>query len=255
MKFDTVSTVWANLEEDAKIIILTEFDTDRFELAEKIKHDNQSFVSKIELFDISSEDYEKHIRTLSENDLLIVMLTTKGFMEKGYRNAFSPFDKPNNLKCKYIFVRLDIPERALLTGLNTNLRKVKKIIFDLKSLTSSRTVRVTTEKGTDITMRIKDADHENVLYHARNSGGNAFLPPTEVFEDIYDDSANGIIVVDVTVGEFRINGKLIDELGIVDKPVVIKVENGKVKDVSGGTIAERLKKCFLLLPDKHHVCR
>lgn len=252
MKFNTISTTWANLDKDAKVIIVTESNTDRWELAEKIKHDNQSLVSEIYLFDITAGNYEKHIYALSENDLLLVMLTMTGFMEKGYRDIFSPFDKPMKLKSKYIFIRLDIPEKALLSGLRTDINKVEGIIADLKPLQKGVKVRVTTDKGMDITTQTKRNEGDSALHHARDLGGNAFLPPTEVSEELLEDSTNGTIVADVTVGEFRINGELIDKLGIVDEPVIIEVINGKVKSVSGGEIAERLKKCFALLPSEHH---
>ena len=253
MKFDTISTVWANLKSDAKIIIITETGTDRFELSEKIKRDNQPLVSDIKILDIAKEDYEKQINALSENDLVIIMLTINGFMEKCYRDIFSPFDKPAELKSKYIFIRLDIPEKALLSGLNTDFNKVEKIIAYLKPLQKGVKVRVTTDKGMDITTRTYCNEHDNFQHHARDSGGNAFLPPTEVAEELLEDSTNGTIVADVTVGEFRIKGELIDELGIVDKPVIIELENGIVKDVKGGEIAGRLKKCFALLPSEHHI--
>lgn len=253
MKFDTISTTWANLEKDAKIIIVTEANTDRWQIAEKIEYDNQSLVSEINLYDIAADDYEKHIYTLSEKDLLIVLLTITGFMEKGYRDIFSPFGKPLGLKSKYIFIRLDIPEKALLSGLSTDLDKVEGIIADLKPLQKGVKVRVTTEKGMDITTLTYRNEHDDFQHHARDLGGNAFLPPTEVAEELLEDSTNGTIVADVTVGEFRINGELIDTLGIVDEPVIIEVENGKVKSVMGGEIAKRLKKCFSLLPSEHHV--
>ena len=251
MKFDTISKVWANLNKDAKIIIISEIDTDRWEIAEKIKHDNQSLVSDIKLLDIAAKDYEKHIYALAENDLLIVMLTIKSFMEKGYGEIFSPFSKQAELKSKYIFIRLDIPEKALLSGLNTDFNKVEKIVADIKALQNGTKVRVTTDKGMDITTCINYQDA--FAYDTRALGGNAFLPPSEVACEVFEDSTNGTIVADITAGEFRIRSELIDELGIVDEPVIIEVENGLVKNVSGGKMAERLKKCFAMLSSEHHV--
>jgi hypothetical protein len=248
MKFDTISTTWANLNENAKIIILTE--ADRWEIAEKIKQDNESFVWEIKLFDIAADDYKKQVDTLSENDLLIVMLTVKSFMD-GYGEKFSPFNKSPDLKCKYIFIRLDIPEKALLSGINTDFNKVEKIVTDLKAIKNGSKLRVTTDKGMDITTCVNY--QEIFAYSAQDLGGNAFLPPSEVANDLFQDSTNGTIIADITVGEFRIRGELIDELGIVDEPVIIKIENGQVKDVSGGKMAERLKKCFAMLPADNHV--
>ncbi len=56
----------------------------------------------------------------------------------------------------------------------------------------------------------------------------------------------------MTVGEFRIKGELTDVLGLVDAPVTIRLEDGFVREVSGGAMAARLKKCFAMLPDAFH---
>ena len=67
------------------------------------------------------------------------------------------------------------------------------------------------------------------------------MPPAEISEELVYDTANGIIVADITVGELRFGSELIDPLGLVDKDVVITVENGMVTDITGGNIAENLK--------------
>jgi hypothetical protein len=248
LKFDTISTVWSDLAKDARIVILTE--PGRLALAEQIRADNQPLVSDIALVDIQAGGYEERIRALSERDLLIVMLTMNGFVGKNYRNTFSPFAKPPGTRAKYIFIRLDIPETALRSGLNTDLARVERIIAGLQPLQGGRQVRVTTAKGMDIVTCIKQ--QEILPYHARDLGGNAFLPPAEVSEELAEGSANGTIVVDVTVGEFRVNGELVDALGLVDEPVVIRVEEGRVKEVRGGSMAGRLRSCFARLPGNLH---
>jgi hypothetical protein len=248
MKYDTISTVWAKLKNDAKIIIVTE--ACKWELAEKIKSDNAPLVADIELIDIAKDKYKHRIEALSESDLLIVLLSIDGFIVKNYRDSFSPFSKPAGVKSKYIFIRLDIPEQALLSGLSTDIDEIEKRIAELSILQKNTRVRVTTEKGTDLIVCVDD--QETLPYHARDLGGNAFLPPSEVSEELIPGETNGIIVVDITVGEFRVNGELVDALGIVDEPVTVKIEKGFVKEVSGGALAARLKRCFSALPKSHH---
>ncbi len=160
-------------------------------------------------------------------------------MNKGYGNTFSPFSKPAKCAGKYIFIRLDIPEASLLSGLNTNIKKVESIIREYQTLSHGKKVRITTDKGTDITMQI---DRQELLpYDARPVGGHAFLPPSEISEELVYSSANGTIVVDVTVGELRFGADLIDPLGIVDREVMLTVRNGFIVDIVGGDIATRLK--------------
>ena len=120
MNLSAISTTWALLEKTAKILILTE--SDRLPLAEKIRIDNLIYVAEVKIIDIGiNNTYEQEMMTLTEEDLLIILLTTDGFMSKGYRDKFSPFSKPPGFAGKYIFIRLDIPEGSLLSGLNTDI--------------------------------------------------------------------------------------------------------------------------------------
>lgn len=238
MDFGILSTTWAKLDRHAKILILTE--SDRMNLAERIRRDNSPYVSEISVVDIgATRDYERKMSSLTENDLLLVLLTVNGYMEKGYRDRFSPFSKPSDFSGKYIFIRLDIPEAALLSGLNTSMEKIQAIIGECKAFGVGKKVRVTTETGTDVTTEI--ARHDTTAYHALEKGGMAFLPPSEVSEELVESSTNGVIVADVTVGELRFGSELIDPLGIVDQYVTITVKDGLVEDIKGGDMAKRLK--------------
>ena len=241
MNFNTISTVWALLKKSSMILILTE--TARIPIAERIKSDNLPYIEKADIIDMNINNaYEEEMGRLSEDDLLIVLLTVDGFMNKGYCNTFSPFIKPSGCISKYIFIRLDIPETSLLSALNTRIEKVESIIHKYQALHAGKKVRATTDKGTDITVQI---DFQELLpYHARTPGGNAFLPPAEISEELVPYTANGTIVVDITVGELRFGSELIDPLGIVDKNVKIVIQNGLVVGISGGDIARRLKVGF-----------
>jgi len=237
MDCSTLATTWTSLAETAKILILTE--AARMPLAERIKADNQPYAASVMILDIGTEPYEAAMHSLSPDDLLLVLLTVDGFMQKGYRETFSPFSKPDGCESKYIFIRLDIPEASLLSGLNTAIAKAEHIIRDCEAFTPGKTVRVTTAAGTDITMQV---DYQELLpYHARERGGHAFLPPAEISEELVPGSANGVIVADITVGELRFGAALIDSLGLVDEPVRITVEHGLVKNIEGGSIARRLQ--------------
>lgn len=238
MDFSPISTVWALLEKSAEILILTE--PARMALAEKIKADNLPCVTRVEIIDIQAKNtYEREMNRLTEKDLLILLLTAESYMSKGLGNRFPPFSKPAGFVGKYIFLRLDIPEPALLSGLNTGIGKIEAVIEQCRAFSAGKRVRVTTAKGTDISVKI--AGQEQLPYHARDLGGNAFLPPAEISEELVPFSADGVIVADITVGELRFGAELIDSLGLVDQEVRIVVERGLVVDISGGDIARRLK--------------
>lgn len=235
MDLAPLSTVWAGLSDAARIVIATE--RARWDVAQRIRRDNLPHVRDVSIIDVASGDLAR-VEALTPEDLLVVLLTTDGFMRKGYRALFPPFDKPPGLPCRYVFVRLDIPERALLTGLNTDRTRVEDRVRELSRLQGGAAVRVATAAGTDGTLRV---EHQRILpYDARAVGGNAFLPPAEVSETVIAGSANGTIVVDVTVGELRAHGDLVDALGRVDAPVTLRVERGLVTQITGGPIAGRL---------------
>ena len=127
-----------------------------------------------------------------------------------------------------------------MTGLNTDFCKVENIIQTCSAFLGGKTVHVTAPGGTDVAVKVKY--QELLPWNAQGPGGNAFLPPAEITEELDPHSVHGVIVADITVGELRFYADLIDPLGLVDEKVVIRVENGLVREITGGDIARRLKK-------------
>ena len=235
MNFAILSTTWAQLTRENKILIVTQ--APRMALAKEICRDNAPFVREIELLDADKSDYKRKMRKLKKEDLLLVLLTMDGFMQE-YRKDFSPFEPPKGVKSRYIFIRLDIPRAALLSGLNTDLGKLADTVQALEGLQVGMRVHVTAPGGTDITLTVARKDDAD--YHPLRPGEDAFLPPSEVSHEVSVGSANGVIVTDVTVGEIRFGAELIDPLGLPDSPVTITVENGLIAGITGGETAQRL---------------
>ncbi len=226
MDFSTIATTWAGLTKASRIVILTE--PERLLIADRIKADNLPHVADVMIMDITSDaPYEAEMSRMAADDLLIALLTVDGFKNRGFRNRFPPFTKPTGYIGKYIFIRLDIPQASLLAGLHTDIGKVESIIDEYRALESGKRARITTDKGTDVVAQV--ARQELLPYDARLPGGNAFLPPTEILEELTHAATNGVIVVDVTVGELRFGLDLIDPLGVVDSDVTVTVENGLVE--------------------------
>ncbi len=101
-----------------------------------------------------------------------------------------------------------------------------------KALMGKKTVRVTTELGTDITLSIEGREilTDDGILHEKGAFGN--LPAGEVFIAPVEGTANGTIVVD---GSFA-------AIGILSEPVKITVENGFATKIEGGPEAEKLKE-------------
>lgn len=247
LNYSTISTVWCQLDRDSRVVIIT--DESRFEIACKIKADNLPYVRAIQIINLDREPvgYANEMQQLEPRDLVVVLLSIASYMEKGYNNVFPAFRKPKNVSAKYVMIRLDIPERSLLTGLNTPLDKVHSIINSLKSLPANSQLRITTLAGTDLHTQIRE--FAVLPFYAPDPGANAYLPPAEVYTALVENATNGKIVVDVTVGELRVQGQLIDQLGQVEEPVTITVKDGLIDSISGGAIGQRLNDHLSKLPN------
>jgi hypothetical protein len=119
--------------------------------------------------------------------------------------------------------------------MNVDYRTIAKSAWKLmKRFEGATKVRITAPGGTDITLDISGREFETDLEIKNGSMGN--LPAGEIWCGPVEDGANGLIVVDGSVGD----------LGAMKKPLKISVVDGRVDDIRGGTPAI-LKKLEALL--------
>lgn len=243
MGLDLLAEKWCNLSPKSTVTIIT--DGDRLGLAIKIRDHTPNPCHIINLW--YRKDLEAHLSNLSPSDLVIVLISQHTFVDRGANKTFSPFSKPEGLKAKYAFIRLDIPEQSLIQGLRTPKDLVYEKIREVQKFCSGSTIRVTTDAGTNITVEVgktSTCKHEIV-----EDGEFAFLPPSEIYSDVTHGTANGRIVIDVTLGQLYHYGVLLGEYGIVDEPVVLDVIDGYVVSVAGGAMAADLSKKLFDLPE------
>ncbi len=232
---------WSALDETSQIVIVT--DDVQESIAYLIKEEN--------LFNVRIEYFSKTIglmnilKDLKESDLVILLLSQETFINDGANNYFSPFYKPNGISAKYIFIRLDISEKSLIEGLSTEKMSVYNKIDSMNRLKFDKYIRVTNQSGTDISF--KTLPFSTCSHEITKNGGNAFLPPSETSAEIITNTANGKIVVDITVGQLYSYGKLIGRFGLVEKPIVLTINDGIITDIQGdGTAVEVKEKLFNL---------
>lgn len=247
MELSKLIQKWSYITETSKVVIIT--DNEQRVIADCIKNEN--------LFDVQIENFSESgtfnktfyaLNALQESDMLIVTLSSRSFVEGGANRYFSPFNKPTGLKAKYIFVRLDISLISFTEGLSTD----KKLIYDkisrIKCLDTDTAVRVTNASGTDITFYISQVT--TCPYEITENGGMAFLPPSEISSEIVTKTANGRIVIDITVGQLLNYGTLIGYFGLVDSYVTLTVKDGVIIDVQGENMAREVKKKLFSLPSE-----
>jgi hypothetical protein len=100
------------------------------------------------------------------------------------------------------------------------------------ALDGCKTVRIRGEAGTDLTLKVggrpwlTDATDLEAGEAANYPGGEIFVAP-------HRDGADGVLVVDLTV-PYTVDG-------LVDEPVTLQFEGGRVTSIAGGRAAEMLR--------------
>jgi leucyl aminopeptidase (aminopeptidase T) len=109
------------------------------------------------------------------------------------------------------------------------LRRVTEALAEL--MTDSSRARVTSDAGTDIEFSIEGTQAHSLDGYFHEEYGFATLPPGEAPTHPVEGTANGTIVIDVSM----------DNIGTLDEPIRLEVEEGFVTEVSGGDEAETLR--------------
>jgi hypothetical protein len=102
----------------------------------------------------------------------------------------------------------------------------------LESVEEAEEIRVRGRAGTDLTLRVGGRPWLSDATPLE-AGGVANYPGGEVFVAPHADGADGVLVVDLTV-PFTVEG-------LVDEPVTIRFERGRVTSITGGEAARRLR--------------
>lgn len=102
-----------------------------------------------------------------------------------------------------------------------------------KALAGSKTVHLTTPMGTDLTYSAENR-RGNALYGVVEAGQFSTIPTIEANVSPLEGTANGVIVADASVPYLGI--------GVLEEPVVCRVEGGRILSIEGGKQAMRLKQ-------------
>lgn len=245
MRLSKLIQKWSDLAETSKVVIIT--DDEQRKIADSIKNE-QLFDVQIKFFSQSDTFAETldALHALRESDMLIVTLSYNTFIECGANRYFSPFSKPDGLKAKYIFVRLGISLESLVEGLSTDKKLVYEKISQMRQLPVDAAVRVTNASGTDISFHINP--FTTCSHEITEDGGMAFLPPSEISSEVITETANGKIVIDITVGQLFHYGTLLGYFGLVDAYVTLIVKDGIIIDIQGEGMAREVKDKLFALP-------
>lgn len=109
------------------------------------------------------------------------------------------------------------------------LRRRTEAVRDV--LDAASEAHVTSDRGMDVTFSLEGCSAFSLDGYYHENYGFATLPPGESPTHPAERSANGQIVIDVSM----------DNLGQVDEPIVLDVKDGFVTEVRGGEDADKLR--------------
>ncbi|NIM16415.1 MAG: aminopeptidase [Candidatus Aminicenantes bacterium] len=114
------------------------------------------------------------------------------------------------------------------------------VIEKANVLTRSNSIKITTKRGTNFSANISGR-LANAETGIGKKGKPATFPDIEINTSIIENSGNGKIIIDGSIGP----------IGVLQQPVSLTVENGKIVEIKGGTEAEKLKSLITTLNDEN----
>lgn len=120
---------------------------------------------------------------------------------------------------------------TMIRCLNADAEKVIELTKKIAdALRKTSEIRVVTDKGTDITMPMKERQILESTGVLRNKGESGNLPSGEVYLAPWEDKSNGEIVIDGSMAG----------IGMLESPITIEVINGYAEKIEGGNDAKKL---------------
>jgi len=120
-------------------------------------------------------------------------------------------------------------------GIKANFLEVKPIIEKVaQHLKAASVARVTSPKGTNLTMNIKDRGVRALTGVVHDKGSFAPVPTLEACTSPLEGTTQGVIVCDASVSG-------LPGVGIVKEPIVVTVKDGLMTEIKGGEEARILR--------------
>lgn len=119
-------------------------------------------------------------------------------------------------------------------GLTADFDEVADVINRVSKHYQGKIFRLTTPGGTDITCSVEGRSPVFDYGTSRTPGSASFPPNAEVALGPVEGTGNGILVFDGSIPHPLIN--------IVDEPVICKVKDGYITEITGGKDAETLRE-------------
>ena len=186
----------------------------------------ESFLLEMKSLKYNGEEPPKFVAEAMKMADVILCPTTKSLTHTNARRNASALGKR-------IATFPGINKDTMIRGLNADYNKISKLTIKLaKLMDKTKTIRVTSSKGTDITMSLEGRKGlaSKGLFHKKGESGN--LPTGEAFAAPVEGKTEGVFVAD---GSFAV-------IGMLKTPIKIRVEKGLATEITGGKEAKQLVK-------------
>lgn len=120
---------------------------------------------------------------------------------------------------------------TMVRCLNADYEKIIALTdFIAAKLVGVSTIKVITDKGTNVVMPVNDRKILPSKGVMRNKGESGNLPSGEVYLAPWEDQTNGKLVIDGSMAG----------IGMIETPIIIDIVNGYAESITGGKQAEQL---------------
>ncbi len=124
---------------------------------------------------------------------------------------------------------------TMVRCLNADYNKIIALTdFIAAKLVGVSTIKVTTEKGTNVVMPVKGRNILPSKGVLRSKGESGNLPSGEVYLAPWEDQTNGKLVIDGSMAG----------IGMIETPITIDIVNGYAETITGGKEAQALTEIF-----------
>jgi len=175
---------------------------------------------------VNEELSESVASAINETDLLIAATSKPVSRTKSVQNA-------RNKGIRY-FAMGGITTETLLKGaITVDYEELYEITSKFtEKMENGNIVHITSEAGTDLKFSIKGRKILALNGRMDDISNSAGVPSGEAACSPEEGTAEGIAVIDGGM----------HEIGVVKEPIILKIEKGKVADISGATEAKQLKE-------------
>jgi len=212
-----------NLQHNESVLIISDNETVGIgNYFEKILKAREYSVTHVTIQPLKShgESLPKSVSNLMNSSDLIIGLTKNSMAHSKERVESEKFGS------RYLSLP-DYSEFILKhPSLRVNFKKLAKNAFHLsEKLSKTKTIKIKTESGTDMELIVSGRKGNSAPCYVNSDIKLGSPPDIECNIAPIEDKSNGVIVVDGSIPHPKI--------GLLKSKIILKIRDGKIKDVSG----------------------